>query len=1010
MSDTNDIWHRDVSEFFKNPNDDGLSKHRAPAYIHCLSQNEKHPPVQFNRAGFTFVFFGILVPICMITVEMLSHVCAHTFFDPLPTFGHVLLVSLIPLSNTLFYIACRQDMSDNYAFMTLSSGMAVGVGIMYTLMLLPCMMSPLFFAFFFVMFSIPCSLRAGKGICSLADLRKTTFDPHQTKHLGHLIILVAVVALELPSTLTRIHLADATKSNGEQSLAAIQWLRAHGNQDVMLRACYEHSGRATDIVGTLYESHNPIPVEAARNVFYRVTGKPFNAVPIPSDMRATMQHAGLIGDSLASRMNSDVTDEFDLDPDIAGESVSGVARGLAVSQSKISGKIDNELAVAEMTLEFELQNNSEVDREARAKILLPAGAAVDSAYIIADLQKREAVIQSRSEARAAYRAAVEVKRDPLLISECGVDEVLLQCYPVKGHNKMFVSLHMVAPVMTGPVNKKASLALPTFAEKNFQADVPVDVQIEAAAPVSLIKITGATTPAPSLIIAPPPVLNRILDQKMTLLDLSTSNPIISLERGREPLPVVCQNGSQRITNYACNPQYAHPTKLQIVIDGSAAMKPYLDQVVAGLRALPDGMQVTINFVGDKNKIWTWGRLERPASDKTFTEAMSFLSDSQNYSGGQDCNNTLQSCLMDMNHPESDAILWIHAAQPIVPTQAFAFTPDKRIYDMQVCPGPDTVRDLMYGGLIRVAIAGNISDSLTSLFDRWSSSRSDVNQQSTVISSNQAGAPSWIEELNAKRAVDDNMHTTDPTIALSAHVVTRLSSLVVSDQQPQMVASWEKDRDLQKTIPVAGHYTSQPTLAQAASMPVRVAGDQEAVGDEFTSGGIFRNVVGQLNSLSTTTPAAGYATQKDELYHDNGSLTGSFANEPTNQLKPQALSVPTAPDANVSMGAGGSSEMPQLQGAVNGTIEPQGMGPQSLTMQAVPSGQSGQGHLGFDSPWPQQQQQMAKRSEAADAGEFQSTDSGIIRFLVTFFLMLIPMIMLAFGGIYYNTKRAKKNDK
>jgi hypothetical protein len=170
------------------------------------------------------------------------------------------------------------------------------------------------------------------------------------------------------------------------------------------------------------------------------------------------------------------------------------------------------------------------------------------------------------------------------------------------------------------------------------------------------------------------------------------------------------------------------------------------------------------------------------------------------------------------------------------------------------------------------------------------------------------------------------------------------------------------------------------------------------------------VVGQLNSLSTTTPAAGYATQKDELYHDNGSLTGSFANEPTNQLKPQALSVPTAPDANVSMGAGGSSEMPQLQGAVNGTIEPQGMGPQSLTMQAVPSGQSGQGHLGFDSPWPQQQQQMAKRSEAADAGEFQSTDSGIIRFLVTFFLMLIPMIMLAFGGIYYNTKRAKKNDK
>lgn len=1018
MSDTNDFWNRDVREFFKAPDQDGLSKHRTPAYIHGLSQSDKHPPVQFNRAGFTFVLFGIVVPICMITVELLSHVCAQTFFDPLPTFGHVLLVSLIPLSNTLFYFACHQDMSDNYAFMTLSSGMAVGVGIMYTLMLLPCMLSPLFFAFFFVLFSIPCSIRAGKGICSLADLRKTTFDPHQTEHFGHLIILVAVVALELPSTMTRIHLADAAKPDGEQSLQAIQWLRAHGNQDVMLRACYEHSGRATDIVGTLYESRNPIPVEAARNIFYRVTGKPFNSVAIPGDMRATMQHAGLIGDSLSSRMNADVTDEFDLDPDIAGETVSGVARGVTVSQAKISGKIDNALAVAELTMEFELQNKSEVDREARAKILLPAGAAVESAYIIADMQTRAAVIQPREEARAAYRASVEVKRDPLLISECGVDEVLMQCYPVKGRNKMFVSLHMVAPVMIDPVTKKATLALPTFAEKNFQANAPVDVQIEAAAPVSLMKTLGATTPPPSLIIAPSPVLNRILNPKLTLSDLSTTTPIISVERAGEPLTVVCQSGELRIINYACNPQYVHPAKLIIVVDGSAAMKPYLDQVVTGLRALPNGMQVTIKFVGDKNKTWTCGTLEHPASDKTFAEAMPFLSDPQNYAGGQDCSKMLESSLSDLNRTENAAILWIHAAQPIAPNHPSDFTQDKRIYDMQVCPGPDTVRDLMYGGLIRVATAGNVIDSLTSLFDRWNATPPDINQPSPVISSSDTAAHAWLEQLIAKSAIDGNMYMTDPTAALSAHVVTRLSSLVVSDEQPQMVASWlssaKSNRGyFKKTAPGLAHFSQQPTLAQPASLPSQpwsiLNGNRPATAD------MFSKAVGQLNSLSATTPASGFAQEKDRLYKDNGSIT--MADEPTSRNDGQMSYMQAPNNSRVALGIGSPSGAPvqdtmpppQLQGAVNGTISAQGGEGNSQEMGVVPSNKAG--HLGFDSWVPQQQQEMARdANEFASGGDSQITYSNIGRFLGTFFLLLIPMLMLAFGGIYYNKTNPKKNKK
>ena len=90
-----------------------------------------------------------------------------------------------------------------------------------------------------------------------------------------------------------------------------------------MRACYERSGRATDILGSLYESAHPFNVDQARRVFYQVRGKPFNAVPIPSSARATIQHTGAVEDPAG--VNAGVEDEFDLDTDIAGEVVSGVA-------------------------------------------------------------------------------------------------------------------------------------------------------------------------------------------------------------------------------------------------------------------------------------------------------------------------------------------------------------------------------------------------------------------------------------------------------------------------------------------------------------------------------------------------------------------------------------------------------------------------------------------------------------------------------------------------------------
>ena len=134
----------------------------------------------------------------------------------------------------------------------------------------------------------------------------------------------------------------------------------------------------TDIIGSVYEAGHPLPTVETRQIFYKVTGKPFNSVPIPASARATIQHA-LAYDP--GNLNAKVEDEFDLDTDIAGESVSGVARGLSLKESKLQGRLDGAALTANLSWSFSLNNASKYDREARAKLLLPNGAVVTHAIL-----------------------------------------------------------------------------------------------------------------------------------------------------------------------------------------------------------------------------------------------------------------------------------------------------------------------------------------------------------------------------------------------------------------------------------------------------------------------------------------------------------------------------------------------------------------------------------------------------------------------------------------------------
>lgn len=267
------VWKRDLGYVDLNKSGDGKKKKTAPAINPLLD--------------FWIFFGGVVLPATALAIEATTHVCAQNFFDPLPSAAHTILWAMVPIANLLAWLSIHRDMSQHYGVTLFANGMAVGIAILYSLMFLP--LTPvmaigiLFFGLGLLGLSPLLSLlplwAGANHVGKLSKQEGSRFHPEQAKNLGHIVILVAVLAVELPSTLTRIAISMTNETQTRQK--GIDILRTFGSQDVMLRACYERSGRATDILGSLAEAAHPTNVDVVRELFYKVTGRTFNSFPIP---------------------------------------------------------------------------------------------------------------------------------------------------------------------------------------------------------------------------------------------------------------------------------------------------------------------------------------------------------------------------------------------------------------------------------------------------------------------------------------------------------------------------------------------------------------------------------------------------------------------------------------------------------------------------------------------------------------------------------------------------------
>jgi hypothetical protein len=750
-----------------------------------------HPAIRKASTAF-IIIFGILLPLFTIGFEYHAHFCAETFFDPIPTIWHVLIISIVPVANILAFICLLKGKSEFLSKLGLLNGIAIGTAFFYTMIFLPLL--PL---------SIMAITMMGMGFLSLSPILSfiaTLMSRRRLKELipagtdsklpglwwGICISIGLLILFEAPTTLTRFGMEMANSVSKNTSLFGIKMLRSVGNEETMLKSCYERPGMATDIIGFLSSLGNQVHPSEARKIYYRVTGVPFNSVPPP-------RLSGL------GRFNP--ADDWAFDEGIGGESVAGRVKGLSLASSRMDGAIDPNAALSYLEWTMVFNNTSMRQREARAMVLLPPGGVVSRLTLWVDGEEREAAFAARKKVKDAYQKVVRKQRDPVLVTTRGVDRVLVQCFPVPVSGEMKIRFGITAPLQLETL-EEGQMFLPCFIERNFGIPdgTSHEIWIESKQPISVKdELLSEENPKAGLYAVRGSISNQALPKNRSMVLAKRS------ESGfKSWAPDHMGEDDRVITQLISEKETIAPGRVIFVIDGSKSTKDSIAEIAEALKRLPGTIEVGVivasdHFIGLTDFV-------KPLDSNSLITISDQLRKIQ-FEGGCDNVPALTKAWELASKTQNSAIVWIHGVQPVILSstagleQKWDRRPDNpKLYDLQITTGPNKIMDAMddLKMIKTVHRTGTLRVDLEKLFAIWSGRKIPFAFIRENISKNTAGtlAPEiqtsshlarlWAYDKINRLISSKKKNTTSEAMitAVNYQLVTPITGAVVLENQEQ----------------------------------------------------------------------------------------------------------------------------------------------------------------------------------------------------------------------------------
>lgn len=746
------------------------------------------PRDEKTRPGFILLVLGVILPLGTLIFELVTGVSAGVLFDPLPGWIQIVAVAMVPAANLWIWQAGRARDARPARLLGWLNGAAIGICLYYSILYLP-----------FTPFAAIGIIYFGLGLVPLAPLIALAVTPSlrlaYAKRVareklpgawqGVLIGFGVLALLQVPMVLTYHALALASSDDRDAKTRSVRLARTFGDRELLLRACYGLLSKElnVDVVRAVAGSSGRISPEVARELYYRVTGQPFNAVPPPS---------------LYTRMGrwTVLEEEFTWDGGLGGEEVAGRVKGLSLLSSRMDAvaEPDAALVYCEWTVEF--KNVATQPREARAQIALPPGAVVSRLTLWINGEEREAAFGGRSQVRKAYQeVAVVRRRDPVLVTTCGPDRVLMQCFPVPADGGvMKVRLGITAPLLLSSP-ELANFVWPRFLERNF--GIPTDFKhtrwIESPMPLSGgdgAILSAKTNSHPFLLRETVP--DAAAGESATFIGVHRSPEANSVWTPADDRAWIIRQAIRSVSPMM-------PPRIVVVLDGSTGMQACLPEVAETLSGLAPTSEISVIVAGDEAKPLI------PKPQKATVAVIDELKKNLralNCAGGQDNLPALEQAWDLASAVEHGAVIWIHQPQPVLLSsestlrQAIERTATgTRLFEIQIRNGPDRIVEKLDGlaAIEHVLPSGSTRTDLNGLLDQWSgrSRRFELTRErvpASLEATNGLRASAHLERLWARDETLRLAKARQPQAAVklaAAHqLVTPLTGAVVLETRQQ----------------------------------------------------------------------------------------------------------------------------------------------------------------------------------------------------------------------------------
>ena len=761
-------------------------------------ETNPEPPVLIinpprRKPGIFLVFAGVVLPSIAILIEGATRICAETFFDPLPTVWHKVVVIAAPLANLLVIYELWRDDGEYHWRLGVASGLAVVVSAFYTMIYLPIMPLALFAIVLVGLGLLPLSpvLSLITSVVCLRQLRLLAKERSEVygsgkkplRDIGYGMALAAtmLIAAEVPALATRVWMARAASDSQTERTRAINLLRRYGSEKALLNACHSR-GDLVSLIGVLLNFSYPVNTEQARTIFYQVTGKTYDSAR---------------GDGFNAFAFDDHSPELDETGELRGRS----QPDLSLASSRIDGSFDPDAALGYLEWTMVFKNTASFQQEARAQLALPPGGVVSRLTLWVNGEEREAAFAERGKVQAAYDAVVRTRRDPVLVTTNGGDVVNVQCFPVQPNGEMKIRLGVTAPMQIEMMNTAASngdgseahseahseawMRLPYFIERNFRVDGAVthSVWIESKQPLGSSSQNLKPEHPSANLFAVRGALPHAEMAKAFPAIRAVRSALVTQAWTRDPFSKTGEAITQRIEPKSSTT----PMRAVFVIDGSAAMSDQVASIADALAKMPERGEFALLVASDEVIELAPMQAASSATAMRVAGALKRF----DFRGGQDNLPALGRAWEIASQNPDSVIVWIH--EPVA--MLFGSTDDLRqrwerrpsgahLFDLQTRRGPNLITENLRGvaAVNRITRMGDAPQELRRLFARFSGG----SQQFTVTRAKLPG----IHQVTSGNSKETSKHLARLWASGEVTNLLRLGDSKSSDAAMKLASSYQ----------------------------------------------------------------------------------------------------------------------------------------------------------------------------------------------------------------------------